>query len=578
MTRPATADGKATGSTLEATPREPPSSVESGMAQSLGADSSLLSGVRWGSLAVGLILAVLPNGPGRVSLVWGVIFFGYAGWRSFRRSHADQHRAIEPEGATHGPVSWSLLLSELALVAGGVATTGSWDSPFVLCLVTPLIGIGFHGGFGAAIRAASATVVVVAIPAVASGPPLTAIKATAQWAVEFGLLAVMAGYARRVFGEAEERHSRTLDRMDRMAEANDLLVSLHQLAQSLPASLNLEEVVASTATRLKSLVDCDVVVILLRDDATSRWKTVVGEGSRLAPSLSDEELPGLLRDATQSSVASLVLVLGEGQGVGVDLLSWSGLYAPLRARGRLIGLVALEHHEPGQYGRRELQLLDGFLETAGLAIDNARWFARLRTMGADEERIRIARDMHDRVGQSLASVAFGLDRLSSKARGQPLEEDLIRLRGEVRGVLGDVRATLADLRTDVSDQQGLVETLESFLARVRTRSGLGVSFAHDESERLPLLQERELWRIAHEAVTNAEHHAAARSVGVHWHCDQTEAVLEVIDDGRGFADDEGSTDSYGVIGMRERADAIGARLDIVSGPEGTTIRCRLAAA
>jgi len=582
MSGRATADKQADRTpTLSATPREPSSSVvDPWTARPLGADSSLVSGVRWGSLTVGIVLAVITTGPVRLYLVWGAVLLGYAGWRTFRQSLRGRlHPAASRQPATQQPVSWSLLLGELGLIVVAVATTGSWSSPFVFCLVTPVIGIGFHGGFSAAIRAALAAVIVVAIPDVIAGPPMAAMKATGQWAAEFVLLAVLAGYARRMFGEAEERHSRTLDRMDRLSEANDLLVSLHQLAQSLPASLNLAEVLASTGARLRSLVDCDVVVVLLRDDATSRWNVVVGDGSRLAPSLSDDALPGPLRDATQSSVASLVLVLGEGEGVGIDLLSWSGLYAPLRARGRLIGLVALEHHEPGQYGRRELQLLDGFLETAALAIDNARWFARLRTIGADEERVRIARDMHDRVGQSLASVAFGLDRLSGKAQGHPLEADLVRLRGEVREVLGDVRATLGDLRTDVSDQQGLVETLESFLARVGARSGLGVSFAHDETERLPLLQERELWRIAHEAVTNAAHHASARSVGVHWHRDETEAVLEVTDDGTGFiVDQDGRTDSYGLMGMRERADAIGARLDIVSGPGGTTVRCQLVAA
>ncbi len=567
--------------TLTATPR-PWRSVgnESRFSRPLAADSGVVSGVRWGSLTVGLVLAVITPGPMRYSLACGIVLLGYAGWRTFRRPREGRRRSeTDQASVVESSVSWALLLVELGLVLVIVVTSGLWGSPYVFCLVTPMIGIGFLGGFWASMRAAALAVVVVGGPAMFLAEPFVAAKATGQWAVELILVAILAGYARRIFGEAEERHSQTLDRIDRMAEANDLLVSLHQIAQSLPASLNLGEVLASTASRLRSLVDCDVVVVLLRDDTTSRWNLVVGDGTRLAASLSDEELPGPLRDATQSSVASLVLVLGEGQGVGVDLLSWSGLYAPLRARGRLVGLVALEHHEPGQYGRRELQLLDGFLDTAALAIDNARWFARLRTMGADEERVRIARDMHDRVGQSLASVAFGLDRLSGKARGEPLESDLLRLRGEVRDVLGDVRATLSDLRTDVSDQQGLVDTMDSFLTRVRARSGLVVSFAHTETERLPLLQERELWRIAHEAVTNAEHHAAARTVGVHWHRDDTAAVLEVTDDGKGFAvDQRGRTDSYGLAGMRERADAIGARLDIVSGPKGTTVRCLMSAA
>jgi len=538
-----------------------------------------VSGTRWGSLSVGLVLVVITRGPMRLSLGWGVVLLAYASWRTFRRLRAGDpqcNTGVATNAAA--AVTPSLLMAELGLIVAAVATTGLWGSPFVYCLVAPLIGIGFYGGFGASIPAALATVVVVGVPTMVTGSPLAGARMTDQWALELLVVATLAGHARRMFGEAEERHSETLDRMDRMTEANDLLMSLHQLAQSLPATLNLEEVLASTATRLRALVACDVVVVLLRDDATSRWNLVIGEGTRLPASVSDDELPGPLRDATQSSVASLVLVLGPDQGVGVDLLSWSGLYAPLRARGRLIGLVAIEHHEPGQYGRRELQLLDGFLDTAALAIDNARWFARLRTMGADEERTRIARDMHDRVGQSLASVAFGLDRLTGKARGHPLEADLDRLRTEVREVLGDVRATLSDLRTDVSDGQGLVETLDTFLDRVRARSGLGVSFEHREDARLPLLQERELWRIAHQAVTNAEHHAAAHSVGVHWRCDHEGALLEVIDDGQGFVVEGGTPGSYGVTGMRERADAIGAQLDIVSGPGGTTVRCQLAAA
>ncbi|MER3453315.1 MAG: hypothetical protein C4344_06720, partial [Acidimicrobiia bacterium] len=65
---------------------------------------------------------------------------------------------------------------------------------------------------------------------------------------------------------------------------------------------------------------------------------------------------------------------------------------------------------------RTVELFRGLLEPAALAIDNARWFARLRTIGADEERTRIARELHDRVGQSVAYVAFELDRIAKRAR------------------------------------------------------------------------------------------------------------------------------------------------------------------
>jgi signal transduction histidine kinase len=533
----------------------------------LGPGSPLLSGVRWLTVAYGLVVTVTREPITSRDLVWASALMAHAIWRTLR-----------PAGTPRWS-PWLLVLLELGLCVGAVASTGTWASPFVFCLVTALIAAGFEGGFALAIRSAVVTIVAVGLPAVAVGPRGLALQVTGQWGVELLLVAVLAGYARRLFGEAEERHSLALDRLDRLNEANELLVSLHRVAQSLPATLNLQEVVSSTVGRLHTLIDCDVIAVLVRDDATARWNVAVGTGTRLEGALTDDQLPAPLRAAASSSVASLVVVLEPGEGVGVGLLSRSGLYAPLRARGSVVGLVALEHHEPGHYGRRELRLLDGYLATAALAIDNARWFARLRTMGADEERVRIARDMHDRVGQSLAAVAFKLDRLATRARGHPLEPEVDQLRGEVRGVLGDVRAALSDLRTDVSDDHGLAETLESFLEQVRDRSPLAVKFTRRETGRLPLLQEREIWRIAHEAVMNVEHHARANRLIVRWECDGRGALLEVIDDGQGFVPGlAGRKDSYGLTGMRERADAIGAQLEIVSVPrEGTTVRCEVTA-
>jgi signal transduction histidine kinase len=147
----------------------------------------------------------------------------------------------------------------------------------------------------------------------------------------------------------------------------------------------------------------------------------------------------------------------------------------------------------------------------------------------------------------------------------------------VRSVVSEVRETLYDLRTDVTEERGLVDALSSFLDRVRDRAGLETSFRHQETGRLPLLQEREMWRIAQEAVANVERHAQATRVSVQWRCDGDTALLVVADDGRGFpVGRAGRLDSYGMVGMRERADAIGAHLEFDSTEgRGTTVRCRL---
>jgi signal transduction histidine kinase len=467
---------------------------------------------------------------------------------------------------------------EVFLTVLAVVSTDFWASPFAYCLLSVVVAAGFAQGFGLGLRVAGVIILSVAIPAHLQGASFDVVSLgiTGQWALELVLVAVLAGYARRLFGEAEQRHSLALDRVSQLAEANDLLVSLHRVAQSMPASLNLDQVATSTIERLRSLIDCDVTALLLRDDVTGRWVVISSDGAPASRPLTDESLPTPLRAATASSVASLVVSLAPGEGFGPTLVSRSGLYAPLRARGALVGLIALEHHETGHYGRRELQLLDGFIDSAALAIDNARWFGRLRGMGADEERTRIARDMHDRIGQSLAYVAFELDRITGQAE-EPFKTSLDALRSEVRAVLGEVRDTLSDLRAEISDQRGVVDTLEAYLERVAARSDVLVDFRHESTARLPLVQEREMWRIAQEAITNVERHASAKHLRVRWNCDGHTAQLTVADDGRGFGvEAPRRPDSFGLTGMRERANAIGATLLVESEPYvGTLVQCRV---
>jgi signal transduction histidine kinase len=560
--------------------------------------ASLVPGIRWGLLALAGFLAVV-RGP-RVggTFAWCAVLVAFAAWMTWRPAAAGAAGASGREGGVTagrarapGPAPASdpsveahpwvppmIVMVEVFIVVLAVDSTGYWASPFAYCLLTAVVVAGFSGGFGLALRTAALLVLAVGIPAHLHIAHLDAdsIGVTGQWALELALVAVLAGYARKLFGEVEERHSQSLDRISQLAEANDLLVSLHRVAQTLPASLDLDQVLTSTVDRLRSLIDSDVVAVLVHDDTTGTWTVAASEGAVASGPLTDNTLPLPLRAATSSSVTSLVVSLAPGEGYGPPVVSKSGLYAPLRARDSLVGLVAVEHHEPGRYGRRELRLLDGFIEPAALAIDNARWFGRLRAMGAAEERTRIARDMHDRIGQSLAYVAFELDRITRLAAGQPLEAELDGLRGEVRGVLGEVRDTLSDLRSDVSDQRDLAETLDAYLARVASRGDVEVDYRRDATERLPVVQERELWRIAQEAITNVERHARARHLRVRWACDGRSARLTVADDGRGFGATANRLDSFGITGMKERADAIGATLEIESEPYvGTLVECRL---
>jgi len=489
-------------------------------------------------------------------------------------------RTISPLRYTGDVRSLVQVFLEIALHVGAVAATDYWESPFVFSLMTAIIVAGFARGFGFGLRIAIGAALAISLGAAAQpGYELQDLRITLQWSAVLLLVGVVAGYARRISGEADRQHSLALDRLDRLSDANALLFSLHRVAQTLPASLDLGDVLDTTVARLRGLVDFDAVAILVFDDTDASWQVIRREGAALPARLGPTELPRPLMEAMSSNRMIEEPDLSQPRGPGISPTSSSGIYTVLPARGSIIGLLAVESRQPGAFGRRDIELLNGFVEPVALAIDNARWFSRLRTVGADEERTRIARDLHDNIGQSLAYLAFELDRLVTKeSRGEELGGSLEQLRSDLRGVIGEVRDTLYDLRTNVSDQLEIGEVLEQFSARLMERTDLDIRVYADRSgPRLPLLQEREMWRIAQEALVNVERHAEATGVAVRWRCDGEAGVLEIADDGKGFpVGKAGRLDSYGVMGMRERASSIGATLEVHSEEgRGTVVRCFL---
>jgi signal transduction histidine kinase len=471
------------------------------------------------------------------------------------------------------------VIGEVILNVSCVIATGFWDSPFILMMLTAVTVAGFARGYGFALRIGVVSTLAVSLPYLLQDPSRDRIVQSAQWTLVLLLVALIAGYTRQISGEADRQHTLALDRLGRLADANELLYSLHRVTQTLPASLDLDDVLETTATRLRGLFDFDTAVVLGFDDTDGSWELLRRDGGGRVPvrQTFDQLTIPLRRVIHEEGVLSVSNLAAAGWS-GLGPRSGSGMYAVLPARGSVIGLLALEHADENHFTDRDVELLRGFVEPVGLAIDNARWFSRLRTVGADEERTRIARDLHDRIGQSLAYMAFELDNIVSKeTRGEEVGPALAQLRNDVRGVIREVRDTLYDLRTDVSDAHDIADTLEAYVARIHERSTLRVELFCDRDARLPLLQEREMWRIAQEALTNVERHSRADKARVLWRCNGESAALEVTDNGVGFPDGKaGRLDSYGIMGMRERASSIGATLELTSRPnEGSRVRCSL---
>jgi signal transduction histidine kinase len=449
--------------------------------------------------------------------------------------------------------------------------TGGFSSSFILTPITGLLLAGYVWGRRATVGTAVAGAIAAAAAIAIQSADAADERAAGQIAVIFMLCGALGAFTRNLVVEIEAQRAAAIDQATQMATANELLVSLHALAQTLPASFDLGEVVESIRQRVRALFPYTALVVLVPDDAGAGWRCELGEGVRVPARLDERELPSPLRRAmTLTRPVAVGDRILEPSEDGFAALCRSGLYAALRARGALVGAVAIEHGPPEAYGPAEADLLESLSGVLALSLDNARWFGRLHTLGAEAERGRIARELHDRIAQSLAYVTFELERLQELPGDK--HEELGNLHGVVRDVMQELRETIYQLRANVSEQNEFATVAADYLMRFEERTGIVTEWDPVTGRRLPYRVEQELWRIVQEALANAERHSGASRVTVRFEVDNEGARLEVSDNGCGFDPGRVAGDHYGIVGMRERADAVGARLHVVSRPgRGTSV-------
>ena len=530
---------------------------------------ALILALRWATVSTGAFLSLLELRTSVAVMAATSLLCLYAGLRILRP-------LPRPEGRDAPAVSIAV---ELAVAATAVAISGGWNSPYVFVLLVPVLLGGFTRGYtGGFATAGAATVLLLlaggTIPS-AQAPTETA----SQVVLVYAASGALAGYARRLFVDAVAEQASFEDRVSSLTEANALLSQLTSVALTLPSSLDLGDTVTATMRHLAELFDFSGATVLVLDAATGTWRAEGVTGlpapapmttSQLPPPLLQLALRNGSRVPARGAVAAPDLDPAAGRS-GLWAEARSGMYAPLVAREHLVALVALERVDAAPFNGRDAEVLTGLAEPLALAIDNGLWFDRLRMLGAEGERDRLARDLHDRFAQGLAYVNLELDRLSRHPEPGP---QLVELRHQVHGLLGDVRETLRQLRSRVSPTAGLADLLSAELPRFADRTGLTARFGADpDAGRLPVTVEQELWRISQEALANVERHSDAKALDVTWTCDGRHARLVVADDGTGF-DPAGLTAAAsatsGMTAMRERANAIGARLLVDSHPGGGT--------
>jgi two-component system sensor histidine kinase UhpB len=194
--------------------------------------------------------------------------------------------------------------------------------------------------------------------------------------------------------------------------------------------------------------------------------------------------------------------------------------------------------------------------------------------GQEAERLRIAQELHDQVGQELTAVLLLLSQLHSHAPAE-LRAAVLEAQESVRASLEDVRRIAIELRPEALDDLGLGSALAVLGERFAERAGLEV--ARRIAEPLPRLSpdaELVIYRVAQEALTNVARHSGSERAELSLQPDLGHIVLTVRDHGSGL--EAGQAIGSGIRGMRERADLIGATLEIHSADADSGTEVRLA--
>jgi len=190
----------------------------------------------------------------------------------------------------------------------------------------------------------------------------------------------------------------------------------------------------------------------------------------------------------------------------------------------------------------------------------------------EEERARVARDLHDEVNQSLTGLLL---RLEAARRTAPpeLAEELAEVRGVANQAMEELLTLARQLRPTALDDLGLEAALASHTREIGRQSGIETSFErHGNFADLPGDVQTVVYRVAQEALSNAVRHSQAQHIGVHLARGAGGIALVVADDGTGFTFEQASG-GLGLTGMRERALLVGGELDVTSRPnQGTSVR------
>ncbi len=400
------------------------------------------------------------------------------------------------------------------------------------------------------------------------------------------VLTVARDVTDRWLAHEAERHARAV------ADA------LREAIMVLTRSLDRDTVLVNLLDHLRRLVPFDRARVMLLEEASKISVRAVFDGHRVLP-VPAEERPvfrttdhPVVHDILATGTAVLISDIGSFPGwslptEGPAEASWLGV--PLFARGDVAGLFSLSKREAGYFNDEHVRLAEAMSSQASVAVENAILFEQMRAStvrmkllsrrlveAQESERRNIARELHDEAGQALASLRFGLRLLEREVdEGGSVGGRVAELMERTDAVIEGLHRLAADLRPASLDHAGLEPALRQYARSAASQLGLAIRFKARgfTGERLPSTVETALYRVVQEAITNVARHSRATQVDVLLERRDGRVKVMVEDNGIGFEPDRvRRAEHYGLLGLRERAEALGGTMTVESAPgAGATV-------
>jgi signal transduction histidine kinase len=382
-------------------------------------------------------------------------------------------------------------------------------------------------------------------------------------------------------------HSRLLAETQRRATE---LATLNNAGQAITSTLDLDAVLKQALIEANAMIEAEGTAILLYDPdhddlvfasaASPGAEQMVGmrvpcEGSIAGWAVVNKQ-PLLVRDVQDDPR------FFSGVDDTTGLTTRSLIAVPLIYLDRMVGVIEAANKARGSFNQHDLELLSALASPTAIAIENARLFEQLRerreqlrqlarqvVVAQEEERQRLSHELHDEAGQMLTALSIQLRLTQSDL---PAGADELRSRlGEAAGLAEDtldmLRSIARDLRPPALETAGLNSTLEGLCHNFAHWIQLSIHYDGAEVNGLSDAANISLYRFLQEALTNIAKHAGATEVWISLDKQEDGISLSVKDDGKGFDPNgvqfkTGPQQGIGLVGMRERLELLGGRVEI----------------